>query len=698
MQYLKGVGPKLGEVLRDKGLETVEDLLFYPPFRYEDRTRFTPLGSLRAGDSGAVLATVAATRTKTWGKAARPLFEAELVDETGKRMLARWYQARYLANEIVPGLRMALFGKAEFDFQSSRVFLAHPEFEVLPEATFSGAMDPEAALSMGCIVPIYEAIGKISRKQLRRFTLRALEAAGELRDALPPAVLERFKLPRLGEAIREIHDPGRESSVEALNARRSPGHWRLIFEEFFWLEFGLLRKRAQVRRAEGIAFALTPQIRERVKQMLPFRPTAAQYRALGEISADMARPHPMNRLLQGDVGSGKTLVAAEATVIAVENGYQVAFLAPTEILAAQHYVSLQRFYRPLGYSVGLVVGSQTAREKSQIKKLAAEGHLQILVGTHALLEKDVEFARLGLAIIDEQHRFGVMQRLSLRKKGPAPDVLVMTATPIPRTLALTIYGDLDVSIIDAMPPGRKPIVTRQHGQAKSKTVYEEVREQLAAGRQAYIVYPLVDDSEHAPDLKSAMKMHELHAEKTFPGFRVGLLHGQLPAAEKEAVMRSFKEHELDVLVATTVVEVGLDVPNATVMVIENAEKFGLAQLHQLRGRVGRGQHASYCFLLSGKLNETSQQRLQALVDSGDGFRLAEIDLEIRGPGEFFGTKQSGLPTLRFAQVIEDREILEIARSEAKRFLEDPVHAGEQAAAIEYLREHWQRRYGLVQVA
>lgn len=692
LQFLKGVGPALAEKLKAKGLETVEDLLFYPPFRYEDRSRFLPFRQFRDGQSGAVLGIVASTRTKAWRRGAQLLFEAEMQDEQGNRLLARWYNAKYLANEIVPGLRLALFGKAEFDFQSSRTFLAHPEFEVLPEEG-----DPELALHMGRIVPIYETIGKISRKQIRRFQAKAIDAAAELEDALPADIRDRYRMPTLSQAIREVHAPSVDLSIEALNARRSPGYYRLIFEEFFWLEFGLLRKQQEAKGTPGIAFALTDQIREKVKAMLPFKPTQAQKRALKEIATDMAKPSPMNRLLQGDVGSGKTLVAAEAAVIAVENGYQVALLAPTEILAAQHYLSLNRFFRKIGYSVALVTGSQTAREKSQIKKVVAEGLVQIVVGTHALLEKSVEFKKLGLVIIDEQHRFGVLQRLFLRQKGITPDVLVMTATPIPRTLALTLYGDLDVSIIDEMPPGRQPIDTRHLPASQAKSVWTAVRHQVGLGRQAYIVYPLVDDSENSPDLKSAQKMFELHQEKTFPDFRVGLLHGQLSPAAKEEVMDRFKRHELDVLVSTTVVEVGVDVPNATVMVIENAEKFGLAQLHQLRGRVGRGAHGSYCFLVTGKLNEISEQRIRAMVQTNDGFRLSEVDLEIRGPGEFFGTRQSGIPQLRFAHVLKDREILETAREEARLFLEAEADSPRLRLAVNYLEQRWQRRYGLAQV-
>ncbi|MCX6613989.1 MAG: ATP-dependent DNA helicase RecG, partial [Acidobacteria bacterium] len=547
------------------------------------------------------------------------------------------------------------------------------------------------------IVPVYETVGKISTKQMRRFVARALEVVGELEDALPVDIMRRFRMPQLAKAVSEVHEPPVDMNIDSLNNRRSPGHWRLIFEEFFWLEFGLLRKQREVKRTPGIAFALNDQIRDKVKQMLPFKPTSAQKKALKEIAMDMAAPHPMNRLLQGDVGSGKTLVAAEAAVIAIENGYQVAMLAPTELLAMQHYLSLQRFFKRLGYPVAVMVGSQSAREKTQIKKLVAEGLVKLVVGTHALLEKNVEFQKLGLAIIDEQHRFGVLQRLFLRQKGLTPDVLVMTATPIPRTLALTIYGDLDVSVIDELPPGRIGIQTKHFAQSAAKTVWELVRRELQQGRQAYIIYPLVDDSEHSPDLKSAQKMYELHAEKIFPEFRVALMHGQLPAAEKDQVMQRFKNHEVDVLVSTTVVEVGLDVPNASVMVIENAEKFGLSQLHQLRGRVGRGVHASHCYLVTGRQNEVSEQRIRAMVESSDGFRLAEADLEIRGPGEFFGTRQSGVPQLRFAQILKDREILEMARGEARSFLDKEPGTEQMSAAEQYLEQNWQRRYGLVQV-
>jgi ATP-dependent DNA helicase RecG len=493
-----------------------------------------------------------------------------------------------------------------------------------------------------------------------------------------------------------MHFPAPDADVRLLNAFRSPAQLRLIFEEFFWLECGLALKRNKARLRPGIAFELNDRIRERIKQMLPFKPTNAQKRVLGEIARDMASPHTMNRLLQGDVGSGKTLVAAEAAIIAIENRYQVAVLAPTEILASQHFYSFKELFQPLGYVVALLTGSSTQREKAQIKKLLAEGLVHVVVGTHALLEEDVGFHKLGLAVADEQHRFGVMQRLKFIGKGADPDVLVMTATPIPRTLALTLYGDLDVSVIDELPPGRKPITTKHVPHDRVEQVYSFLKREIDAGHQAYVVYPLIEESE-TKSMKAAQQMHKHLSEVVFPSYRVGLLHGRLPTDEKEKAMDAFKKGELQILVSTTVIEVGVDVPNASVMVIEQAERFGLAQLHQLRGRVGRGAAQSYCILVTGRLNDVARERIRTLVDSSDGFQIAEMDLRLRGPGEFFGTRQSGMPALRIANIIRDHDVLETARKEAMDFIEHPPSEQEMRRAITYLREHWQRRYGLIQV-
>lgn len=471
----------------------------------------------------------------------------------------------------------------------------------------------------------------------------------------------------------------------------------LIFEEFFWLECGLALKKSKARLRAGIAFDLNDRVREQIKAMLPFKPTGAQKKVLGEIAKDMSEPHPMNRLLQGDVGSGKTLVAAETAIIAIENGYQVAVLAPTEILAAQHFLYFKNLFAKLGYVVLQLTGSNTAREKQQLKKLIEEGLVQIVVGTHALLQSDVNFKNLGLAIVDEQHRFGVMQRLQLMGKGKAPDVLVMTATPIPRTLALTIYGDLETSVIDELPPGRKPITTRHVTEDRVEQVYSFLKQQIDAGHQAYVVYPLVEETETSQSLKAAEKMYRHLQEVVFPGYRIGLLHGRLSADEKDDVMTRFKAAEIQILVSTTVIEVGVDVPNANTMVIEQAERFGLAQLHQLRGRVGRGAAQSFCVLVTGKMNEVSRERIRALVDSTDGFRIAEMDLKLRGPGEFFGTKQSGLPAFRVANLIRDQEILEIARREALEYISAPPAPDELKRSVAYIQNHWQRRYGLIEV-
>jgi ATP-dependent DNA helicase RecG len=430
--------------------------------------------------------------------------------------------------------------------------------------------------------------------------------------------------------------------------------------------------------------------------MLPFKPTGAQKRVLKEIADDMAAPRPMYRLLQGDVGSGKTLVAAEAAIIAIENGYQAAVLAPTEILATQHFFYFKKLFEKLHYVTILLTGSNTQKEKAGLRKLAAAGLAQVVCGTHALLEEGVEFKRLGLAIVDEQHRFGVEQRQKLMEKGSHPDVLVMTATPIPRTLALTIYGDLDVSIIDEMPPGRKPILTKQVDDSKVEQVYSFLKQQIDLGRQAYVVYPVIEESE-TQAMKAAQKMHQQLSTLVFPGLKVGLLHGKLRTEEKESAMEKFQRGETQILVSTTVIEVGVDVPNATVMVVEQAERFGLAQLHQLRGRVGRGGEQSYCILVTGKMSDTGRERIRTLVDSNDGFYIAEMDMKLRGPGEFFGTRQSGLPAFQIGNILRDGDILEIARNEAAAFVKNPPSEEELRRGVQFIRDHWQRRYGLVLV-
>ncbi|HLJ45628.1 MAG TPA: ATP-dependent DNA helicase RecG [Bryobacteraceae bacterium] len=691
LQYVKGIGPARAAALETKGLLTVEDLLAYVPFRYEDRSNVKTIGRLAPGEMATVVAEVKSSKLSGFRRRNLGLFEAVFTDGSAEPLVAKWFHGDYLADRFTAGLRVALFGKIELDSYTGNLQMMHPEYEIL-----TAEDEADAALHLGRVVPIYEAAGKITTRVFRSIIHRLLESLAPLADPLPTEILARLKLPDRWTAIRETHFPAQDADLRLLNAFRSPHQYRLIFEEFFWLECGLALKRAKARLQPGISFDLNERVREKVKAMLPFKPTGAQKRVLAEIALDMKEPHPMSRLLQGDVGSGKTLVAAEAAIIAIENKYQTVVLAPTEILATQHYLYFKKLFQNLGYVPVLLTGSSTQREKTQIRKLLASGYAQIAIGTHALLEPGVEFHRLGLAIVDEQHRFGVLQRLRLMEKGETPDVLVMTATPIPRTLALTIYGDLDVSIIDEMPPGRKPIITKHLTEDHIESVYSSLKRQIDARRQAYIVYPVIEESE-TQAMKAAEKMYQHLSERVFPDTKVGLLHGKLSAETKETVMEQFKRGEVAILVSTTVIEVGVDVPNATVMVIEQAERFGLAQLHQLRGRVGRGAEQSYCILVTGKLNEASQERIRTMVESNDGFYIAEMDLRLRGPGEFFGTKQSGLPALRVGNIIRDRDVLEIARGEARAFTEHPPSEQELRRGIAYIRDHWQRRYGLIQV-
>ncbi len=691
LMYVKGVGPARAAMLETKGLKTVEDLLTYAPFRYEDRSNVKPVRELAPGEMATVLAEVASAKVSGFRRRNLGLFEATFRDRSGGALMGKWFHGAYLADVFTPGMKVALFGKVEWDSYSGGLTMMHPEFEIL-----SGDEDGDLSIHTGRVVPIHEAAGRVTARVFRGLLHRVLEALPPVQETLPEHIRRELKLPDRWSAIRALHFPPADSDLRLLNAFRSAAQYRLIFEEFFWLECGLELKRAKARVYPGIAFELTSRVREQILKMLPFKPTGAQKRVLKQIADDMALPHPMYRLLQGDVGSGKTLVAAEAAIIAIENGYQVVVLAPTEILATQHFFYFKKLLHKLDYVVILMTGSNTAREKTQLRKLAAHGLAKIVVGTHALLEPDVEFHKLGLAIVDEQHRFGVEQRQKLMEKGVHPDVLVMTATPIPRTLALTIYGDLDVSVIDEMPPGRKPIVTEHVEEMRIEQVYGFLRKQVVGGRQAYVVYPVIEESE-TQAMKAAAKMHEHLSRVVFPDLRVGLLHGKLSAAEKETAMEDFQRGETQILVSTTVIEVGVDVPNATVMLIEQAERFGLAQLHQLRGRVGRGAEQSYCILVTGKLNQTARERIRTLVESNDGFYIAEMDMKLRGPGEFFGTKQSGLPVLAIGNILRDADILEIARNEAAAFVAHPPAEDDLRKAVTFLRDHWQRRYGLVLV-
>ncbi|HLK64755.1 MAG TPA: ATP-dependent DNA helicase RecG [Bryobacteraceae bacterium] len=694
LSSVKGIGTARAAMLEAKALVTVEDMLGYIPFRYEDRSNVKTIAQLAPGEMATVIAEVRSAKVSGFRRRNLGMFEARFSDASRAILVGKWFHGGYLANVFADGMKVALYGKVEFDSYAGQLTMLHPEYEILSGDDDEG----ESSLHVGRIVPIYEAVSKITTKQLRVLLHRVLESLTPEEDLLPEFLRGRFQMPMPDRwtALRQTHFPPPDSDLRLLNAFRSPAQYRLIFEEFFWLECGVALKRGKARMLPGIAFEVTDRVRQQIKTMLPFKPTEAQKRVITEIVADMKAPRPMNRLLQGDVGSGKTIVAAEAAVVAIENGYQVAVLAPTEILAAQHFLYFKQILSKLGYVSMLLTGSFTPREKTQLKKLVAEGIAHVVIGTHALLEKDVEFKRLGLAIVDEQHRFGVLQRLGLVQKGVHPDVLVMTATPIPRTLGMTLYGDLDVSIIDQLPPGRKPILTKHYTADRIEQAYSFVKTQIDEGRQAYVVYPVIEESE-TQSTKAAQKMYEHLSKEVFPDIAVGLMHGRLGADEKEAVMQRFKAGEIKILVSTTVIEVGVDVPNASVMLIEHAERFGLAQMHQLRGRVGRGAAQSYCLLVTEKLNDTARERIRTLVESTDGFYISEMDLKLRGMGEFFGTKQSGMPSLRMADIIRDAEILEVARREAMDFVARPPSEEALRQAVAYIRDHWQRRYGLVTV-
>jgi ATP-dependent DNA helicase RecG len=710
VQFVKGIGPRLAEVLAAKGIRTVDDLLHYLPFRYEDRLNPRSVAELRAGEMATVIAEV--RNSGLFRTRRMPIFQLT-VGQGRSKLKCLWFNATYLQDRFQPGQMLALYGKVEAD-RDGHLQIMQPQFEVLGDINEEGGADEAekkaaASLEIGRIVPIYESTGqgKLTPRWFRRIIRFALEnLSPEVPDPIPAAVRAHLSLASPREALFKVHWPDAGESFNDLLSSRTPAHIRLIFDELFFIELGLELKRREQKAQTGIAFQLNDGVREAIKKILPFHPTAAQKRVLKEIATDMQAPCPMRRLLQGDVGSGKTIVAFQAAIIAIENGYQVALMAPTEILAQQHYFSARQILERAGYRIVLLTGSLEQDRKRDIRRHIAQGNAQLIIGTHALIQDRVEFENLGLVVVDEQHRFGVMQRLKLMKKegsGPAqpePDVLVMTATPIPRTLALTLYGDLDVSVLDELPPGRTPVVTRSVPDERSPEVWDFVRKQVSSGHQAYVVYPVIEENEER-ELKAAQQMHRQLREKIFPSLHVGLLHGRLHADEKEHVMREFQQGKLEILVATTVIEVGVDVPNATVMVIEHADRFGLAQLHQLRGRIGRGAAKSYCVLMhGGKVSEEAERRLDAMVRSNDGFQIAELDLELRGPGEFFGTKQAGIPSFRVANIIRDRQLLEAAKREAAFVISGPnseISKEEIDRALREMRSRWAASYGLVEV-
>ncbi|MDE3104676.1 MAG: ATP-dependent DNA helicase RecG [Acidobacteriota bacterium] len=752
IKFVKRVGERVAEDMARRGVETVEDLLYHLPFRYEDRLNPLPFHTLQAGQMASVIGEVrgsALLRTR-----GGPMFELTL-GQGIHALKCIWFNGAYLKDRFQAGQMVAAYGKVEASRSTAGRFkMIQPQFEMLPAAGASSREAEFVMLEMGRIVPVYESLGgttpwgaKLTSRWLRRVLwsileeLEATQAAAALPETLPGPLCMRLGLPGRLAALRAVHFPPAGTPMAELMSAATPAHRRLIFEELFYLELGLELKRRRLREREGIAFATSRTVREAIKQVLPFHPTAAQKRVLGEIAAEMRRAQPMRRLLQGDVGSGKTIVAMQTALIAMENGYQAALMAPTEILATQHYLGARKLLGGVlspatgkPYRIVLLTGSLDEAAKREARGRINRGEADLAIGTHALIEDKVEFANLGLVIVDEQHRFGVQQRFRLMKKDTAldPDVLVMTATPIPRTLALTVYGDLEVSVIDELPPGRTPILTRRTTNERAAEVWAFVRRQVSQGRQAYLVYPVIegakddqpelDFAQDAPPepepaakqgkarksrqlfprqpLRSATEMYEELRNGALQGLRLGLLHGRLSSDEKEVTMRRFQRGEIDVLVATTVIEVGVDVPNATVMVIEHAERFGLAQLHQLRGRVGRGAQKSYCVLVTGdRVSEQAETRLAAMVRTQNGFELAEQDLQQRGPGEFFGTRQAGLPEFRVANLVRDRALLELAKAEATRFVAqpDPTLERDQIQAVwDRLKLQWRRRYGLIE--
>jgi ATP-dependent DNA helicase RecG len=695
VRMIKGVGPQRAELLAQRGIYTLEDLLTYLPFRYEDRIHFSNIRDIQPNGTYTIRARVMSGQAVRGMRGRDAIYHLLVQDDSGS-LACKFFHGGYLEGRLKPGQLLILHGKAEIDkLRPARLEMVNPQIEVFR----SEEMD---STEVGRIVPIYEAVGTFGSRAIRR----AMYAAVQLLDPKMPDILPRELSARLGypsrrDAVIHTHFPPPGESLNALSAFRSPAQQRLIFEEFFLYQLSLALQRRAARKENAIAFRIhEDSIRQAVKRILPFKPTAAQIKVVKEIVADLEKPSPMNRLLQGDVGSGKTIVALQAAVIAMENGCQAALMAPTEILAVQHYLSARRILAPGGYKVELLISGLKFEEKAKALERIRSGEAQLVVGTHALIEDNVQFARLGFVAIDEQHRFGVMQRKRLMDKaashGHAPHVLVLTATPIPRTLSLTLYGDLDVSVLDELPPGRTPIVTRTTTEPHLPGVWEFLRREVQAGHQAYIVYPVIEESKL--ELKAAMEEYQRLSKDVFPKLKIGLLHGRLSSDEKEDVMQRFRKNEVQILVATTVVEVGVDVPNATVMVIEHAERFGLSQLHQLRGRIGRGAAKSHCILVAPvRMGDEAKARLDTMVRTANGFEIAETDLLLRGPGEFFGTRQSGELGFHVASPLRDRELLELARREAFSLADDPSRASSLEEMQRALPAEWQRRYHLARV-
>jgi ATP-dependent DNA helicase RecG len=700
VQFLKGIGPRRSEMLAAHGIRRIGDLLDCIPFRYEDRTQFRPIQSLREGDLVLIRGEVCSVGGFDTRRRGFSIFEMLVRDGKGS-IRVKFFNQPYLRRVYQPGCSLVVYGQVKKDpYSRGSLAIMNPECEILEEEQ-SGP-----SLHSGCVVPIYRRLGDLRTRTLRQIMYSVISNLPlDIPDAIPSYLHKQLRLLAKPKAIQLVHFPklrgtsqgDREKELNLLNSGLSPAHKRFIFEELFQLQVAIRMVREhRIRHTKDREFQLGENVRQAIKRILPFHPTDAQKQALKEIADDICSPHPMSRLLQGDVGSGKTIVAAQAAIIAVENGSQAAIMAPTEILAEQHYFYFRKILSPVEYKIDLLKGSLSAKEKRQAHERLRSGETQIAIGTHALVQQDVEFKNLSLVIIDEQHRFGVAQRNILKEKGHHPDVLVMTATPIPRSLALTLYGDLDVSIINQLPPGRKPIETLWYEEKDRRKAFDAVQQAVSEGHQVYIVYPLVEESEKS-DLRAATEMAEHLQKKVFPGLSVGLLHGRMKAADKEETMLAFAAGKIQILVATTVIEVGVDVANATLMIIEHAERFGLAQLHQLRGRVGRGLSQSKCLLLGDVRNSPeARRRLEIMCETNDGFRIAEVDLELRGPGEMIGTRQSGIPAFKYANLIRDRRALDIARTEADRFIQIlRTRPDDECRRIAlFIRKQWEEYFGL----
>lgn len=689
---VKGIGPKIAKKLEKKGLKTIEDLLFFLPRDYEDRREIIPISNLKEGETVVVFGEI--IKSGIQFLSSRRIFSAFITDGTGFLTL-KWFNfnEKFLKNLLIPGKKFYAIGEVS---RFGRTWeMVHPE--LIEEGN-----EEKLSLEIGHIVPIYSSVEGVSDKLLRKLMFQIVETYGEYIDSLiPEEILKENNLFSLKEALKNLHFPNKKENIWSLKTHQNPYYKSLVFDEFFFLELALALRKGRVKKERGIAFKTDGKLVEEFLKKLPFELTSAQRRVIEEIKRDMEKPIPMNRLLQGDVGCGKTVVAFVSALIAIENGYQVALMAPTEILAEQHYQNFRQYAQMMGINTALLTGGVPSSRKREIYYGISLGYINFIIGTHALFQEKVEFKKLGLVIIDEQHRFGVLQRAALREKakGIIPDTLVMTATPIPRTLALTIYGDLDLSIINEMPKGRKPVITKLFLEYNRYKAYEEVRKELKKGYQAYFILPLIEESEKL-DLQAVITYGDYLKKEVFPEYKIEILHGRLSSLEKERIMQAFKRKEIQILVATTVVEVGVDVPNATVMVIEHAERFGLSQLHQLRGRVGRGSVQSYCFLIAYKINMKSEafKRLQILCETTDGFKIAEEDLKLRGPGEFLGTKQSGYLEFRKADLIKDYEILLLARESAFKLLEKDPELKNYPLLKEELLKRWEEKLKLSEVA